>query len=318
MNLLALLLGLFLEHRLTRLFSLREPRWFDAWFDASLRLMSERYAWLTTALAVPVVVLPVLPVLVVSLAFGDRLFGLPYVGFAVLMLLLSLGPRNLQEDAEDFVDAEREGRSDEVERLAKALCEHDPPPPDALGRADALAQAVFVQANNRLFGVIFWFVVLGPVGLGPVGAWLFRVSDLLRRRATFEAERRSPGAGEHSVMLRSINRLHGLLAWLPARLLALGYALAGSFDQAMADWKAYLDGCSDKYFDATERVLACVGLGAIGSVPAPSGDAAAGDAERVPEKAACVRVEQAMALVNRALWIWLTGIALMTLAGSVR
>jgi membrane protein required for beta-lactamase induction len=319
-NLIALLLGLFLEHRLTRLFSLREARWFDAWFDLFLGTMSHRHRWLVLLLALPAVLVPVVPVFWVCILWRDSLLGLPYVGFSILMLLLSLGPRNLQEDVEDYVSALRGGRDAEAARLAKTLAEHDLPGDGT--RADALVQAVCVQANNRLFGVIFWFVLLGLFGVGPAGAWLFRMSDLLRRRATFEAERRAAqGRGDGGAVLVGIDILHGALAWVPGRVLALGYALAGSWDRAISDWRDYLRESSRHWFDATDEVLACVGLGALGPAPQEGVGESGGGAPApagLPAEREARRVEQAMAMVNRTLWIWLTGIAVMTLAGSVR
>ena len=64
-------------------------------------------------------------------------------------------------------------------------------PEDAIARAAAVEAAVCVQANNRLFAVVFWFVVLGP--LGPLAAWAYRVTDLVRRRAVFNAARGEEG-----------------------------------------------------------------------------------------------------------------------------
>ena len=74
-----------------------------------------------------------------------------------------------------------------------------------------------MQANNRLFAVIFWFVLIGPLG-----AWAYRVTDLIRRRAVFNTSRdqeySNPAVLNASVMI------HGWLAWIPARLTAIGYA----------------------------------------------------------------------------------------------
>jgi AmpE protein len=318
-NLIALLLGLFLEHRLTRLFSLRELRWFDAYFDAATGIVRRPSVPLALGVVVAAVLLPVLPVLAVSLAFRELLFGLPYVCFAVLMLLVSLGPRNLQEDVEDFASARRSGDTGEAERLAKAMVEHDLPlsPRD---RTERLAQSIFVQANNRLFGVIFWFVVGGLAGFGPEAAWLFRVSDLLRRRETFEADRRGGQDPVALAVVKAVSLLHGLLAWVPARLLALGYAFVGRFDQALSDWKGYLSGCREPYFAATDAVLACVGIAALGP---PAADQSAMPCPPAPGVTSvhlqqAARAEQALVLVQRTLWLWVTGIAVMTLVGSIR
>ena len=148
MLLIALLLGLFLEHRLTRLFSLRELRLFDTYFDAAVGLMRVRGAGIGV---------PVLPFVWVCLAFPDAWLGLPFLAFAIVLLLVSLGPRNLAEDVEDFAAAVRAGNEEEAQRLVTALTEHvvTTAEPSA-ERLHRLREAVFVQANNRLFGVVFW------------------------------------------------------------------------------------------------------------------------------------------------------------------
>lgn len=302
MHLMALLLGLFLEHRLTRLFSLRELRLFDAWFDGALALMRRRRGLAGVLLAVVTVALPVLPFAWACLAFPDAWLGLPFFAFAVLLLLVSLGPRNLVEDVEDFAAAVRAGDEAEAARRAKALVEHDVSVADGDRRLHQLREAVFVQANNRLFGVVFWFVVLGP--LGPAGALLFRFADLLRRRVVFQTDRARAAGEAVPECAASVHLVHGLLAWPPARLLALAYALGGSFDDAVKDWRAFSRTTAMRFFEANEAVLACVGLGALGGRPPATGEADA--------------VEQALALVNRAFWVWLTAIAVLTLAGSVR
>ena len=66
--------------------------------------------------------------------------------------------------------------------------------------------------------------------LGPVGAWLFRVSDLMRRRAVFECGRVAESGDEVPGYGDAVQAVHGVLAWIPARLLAVGYALSGSFE----------------------------------------------------------------------------------------
>lgn len=304
MHLIALLLGLALEYRLTRLFSLRELRWFDAYFDLALAMLSKRHGWLALLLAIPVVALPVAPVAWVCLAFADTWFGAPYVGFAVLMLLVSLGPRNLAEDGQDYVAAVRANDLEQVRRLGKGLVEHDVSDEGLAVRRRHLREAIFVQAGNRLFGVIFWFIVLGP--FAPAGAWTFRVSDLLRRRAAFEADRRVAEGEAVPAFLAAVRRLHGVLAWLPIRLLSLALALGGTFDQALAAWREHRRAPAAPFYEANEALLAQVGCGALG----PAANDEAMDLAQT--------VEGALALVDRALWVWLTGIALMTLGGTVR
>jgi membrane protein required for beta-lactamase induction len=96
-----------------------------------------------------------------------------------------------------------------------------------------------------------------------------------------------------------------VLAWVPARLLILGYGLAGSFEGAVASWRACQAREGDPFFRVTNDVLDAVGDGASG-----------GSAEVAPDdrEAVAVRVGVAMDMVGRTLWlIWCPAIALMTL-----
>ena len=161
------------------------------------------------------------------------------------------------------------------------------------GPASAVVRAVFIQANNRIFGVVFWFMVLGPVG-----AWLFRVSDLLRRRAVFEVEV-EPGMAN---TLSHIEAVHGLLGFIPARLAALGYAISGSFDDAWSCWRAYAAGSDAPLHQVNDEVVACVGCGALNVAEADTSGPDHG-------------IRKAMRLVTRTIFVWTTVIALITLPG---
>ena len=299
MNLLALLFALACERGLTHLLRLREARWLD-------RYCSRAGAWLAARSGpglllgtVAVVLLPVLPIALVSGMLGSGLLGLPQFAFAVFVLLFSFGPRDLKDEVDDYVAALERGDRDAASAGARALLEGDAER-HAHGARAAIEEAVFVQANNRIFGVIFWFVVFGAAG-----AWLFRVSDLLRRRAAFEALRANAPAGVDSFS-GTLAKVHGALAWVPARLAALSYAFAGSFEDAVGNWQEAVDGASHGLLDRSEDLLARVGCGSLrpslASVPADGLDVAT--------------ARGAMRIVVRALWIWLVVVAALVLAGS--
>ncbi|NNF67916.1 MAG: regulatory signaling modulator protein AmpE, partial [Gammaproteobacteria bacterium] len=168
MNILALALGLFLERFFTHLFHLREARWLDSYFDRGLALLRGGIFGQIGALVI--VLVPVLPVAVFAVVFRDTLLGLPYLLFAVLMLMFSLGPRDLEDEVDDYVAAIQNGDTQRAARIAKELLETEAPR-EKQQRTLAIEEAIFVQSNNRLFGVVLWFMLLGPAG-----AWLFRVS----------------------------------------------------------------------------------------------------------------------------------------------
>ncbi len=303
MTLLALLLGLLIERLITNLLHLRELRWFDSYFDWGIKYLTEMSGIRATFFSLVLALLPVAPVALISFFAGDRMLGVPYVVFAVFVLLLSLGPRDLAEEVDEYCIAVERDDAEAVRRVTKELTETSHGAGDAPDKA-ALQEAIFVQANNRIFGVILWFLLLGPAG-----AWLFRVTDLMRRRVVFESERRQNGRSESATALsyvRTVQSIHGLLAWLPARLLALGYALAGSFEDAVSNWRGYYENCSEHFFEVNDDVVACAGRGAMQT---PAGDIV----EEVNPDVLAVR--SAMRLVLRTLFVWVTIISVLTLYG---
>jgi membrane protein required for beta-lactamase induction len=199
---------------------------------------------------------------------------------------------------DDYVAALERGDRDEAGRRAKEMLEAD-----AAGRGsglrEAVEEAIFVQANNRIFGVIFWFMLLGPAG-----AWLFRVSDLMRRRAAFEAAR---SGAEVQSFGGAFAILHGLLAWLPARLAAGTYALAGSFEDAVGNWRIAVDQAAEGLLDRSEGLLAQVGKASL--QPSLAGIP--------PEGLDAATARGAWRIVSRSTWIWLAVIAALVLVGSV-
>ena len=84
-----------------------------------------------------------------------------------------------------------------------------------------VTRAILHIANERIFATIFWFVVLGPFG-----AMLYRLISELSKQIDFDE------LAEFSKFI------HAIMAWIPARMLAAGYALTGNFDGA---YHAYND-----------------------------------------------------------------------------
>jgi len=293
MNLFALLLGLAIERLLTHQFHLREFRWLDPLFDNAFSPLSKIPGGLSLVGVALFAVGLTLPVAAVVWLLEDALLQIPYFAFAVLVLLFSLGPRDLKEEADEYAAAVEAGEREQMQRLAKELIETDASE-DLAEQLRQVERAIYVQANNRVFGVVFWFILLGPAG-----AWLFRVVDLMRRRVAFRYSDDDARWGNLAAAVRS---LHGLLAWIPARLLAIGYALAGSFEEAIADWRGYYVNCAPRFFDINDDVVGCAGAGATGR------------ATESCEVKPAARIRAALDLVVRTLWlIWCPVIAVLTL-----
>ncbi len=303
MNLIALLIGLVVERLATQLFHLRRLRWLERVIDAGFR-QAERVAnWPALIPVILIVILLVLPVAAVTLSLGDALHGFPYLMLAIVVLFFSLGPQDIGEDIDEYCKANEAGDEERIRQTSKAIIESEVPD-DGLERIHRVEEGVCIQANNRLFAVVFWFVVLGPLG-----AWTYRVTDLIRRRAVFCADRDEQCDGTSDRMRDAAVMLHGWLAWIPARLTAIGYAAAGHFDAALGAWRAPSEQSADTTWEYNEHLLARVGVSAL----ALSDDDGDSLAERAIKGATA-----ANRLVFRLLLIWAVVIAAMTLYGWTR
>ena len=298
MKLLALLIGLIVERLATQLFHLRLLPWLDRAIDFGFRQASRVPKW---PAVIPITVLALIliaPVLIVRFGLGDVWFGFPYLILAIVVLFFSLGPKDIGEDVQEYCRAVEAGDVERIAATAKAITEADVPEDDT-SRTREVEQSVCVQANNRLFAVVFWFVLLGPVG-----AWGYRVTDLVRRRAVFNAMRDEFPCD--APLVEASETIHGWLAWIPARLTAIGYAMAGSFDGALTAWRQRDEGPTTSSHEHSERLLARVGTGALAMQDLDDESAA----ERAVRGATA-----ANGLVYRQLFIWAAVIGAMTLYG---
>jgi AmpE protein len=258
MTLLALLIGLLIERLATQLFHLRRLRWLDRVIDVGFRL-GDRFPALPSLLSVITLALFLIaPVLIALVLLQDDSYGIEELLFAVFVLFFSLGPQDIGEDVVQYCRAIESGDDESIRHTSKAITEQDPPA-DALERIHRVEESVCVQANNRLFAIVFWFVIFGP--FGPLGAWSYRVTDLIRRRAVFNASRDRKSS---EAVLSAAITLHGWLIWIPARLTAVGYALVGSFDGAFSAWRHPQESDRDDTVHGnSEKLLARVGIGAL-------------------------------------------------------
>lgn len=285
MNFLAVLLALAAERFLPHGLGLGEPRLLRA------LLRSLDRSRLGAALARSALLPWLLTTVVVGLmaVVQYRLMGSLAGGlFGTLVLFLCLGPRDLADEIGPLLAARQRGDRPEVIRLARAL--HHGPEPDESHRS--LLGTLFIQSHERLFGVL-----LGFLTIGPVGAVLYRLAS----RLPAQVEALEP----ETAAARAAAQLHGLVAWLPVRLTALLFALAGSMDDAVAAWRRLGEtGFSHGWRSHTWAVLAEVGCGALASEEADGGQTVA------PRLDAALR--EVLRMQTRALLILLAGFAVFT------
>ena len=231
---------------------------------------------------------------------GSTLAGFTYLFLAIVVLFFSLGPQDIGEEVGEYCRALELGEEEQVNNAAKAIVEGAVPVEED-ERTSCVEAAVCVQANNRLFAVVFWFVILGPLA-----AWAYRVTDLIRRRAVFSAARDEQTDGNSARVLDAAEMLHGWLAWIPARLTAVGYAAAGHMDDALAALRAPTEEKDTTTSERSENLLARVGIAALALQSRP---------DETPAERAIRGAQAANHLVFKLLLIWAVIIAAMTLYG---
>ncbi len=139
--------------------------------------------------------------------------------FGVVVLLYCLGPANIWVQAWCSIN---QLQKDEDPNLIASTAQTEFAFHSA-GNAQqfhqAFVRAIFIAANERVFSVVFWFILLGPVG-----AVLYRSIALM-------------AAGSPLGLTQMARTVQQWLDWLPVRLLTFIFALGGHFVRVFACWK---------------------------------------------------------------------------------
>ena len=297
MNLVAILLSLFIERFAPSIDDIRQYRWLQKITSFSVK-HSKIFCIGGGALGLLLILLvPILIVLFLQHKAAEW-SALAYLLFSVAILAYSFGPANLERQLNKYVNACEEGDVDAAKRYAMPIIGHAKVRDDDVEPWHrAVLDSVLVENNERLLGVIFWFVVLGPVG-----AVFFRLSSVLREDLLQE------GDGLQSVA-ESARILHGILAWVPARLTALAYALAGSFIDVVECWRENKSVWAHDWVAGNRRLLIDVGISALQFRTCREG------VEVDDPDDWHGHIDSAHRLSTRTIVIWLIVIALLTLWG---
>ena len=302
MTFVTVLLALFIERVLQQYRPQRQHRWFDRYCGNLSRaafgqwLMASPWG-ATIALLPPLLLIAWLQVFFAELG---SLFALP---FGVGVLLFSLGPRELGEEAEEFIAARDDGEHQRANSVAQAFCLSEAPETEPR-RSFAVARAVVVLAEGRLIAPIFWFVVFGAVGAAAYRAIQLLCERLLREECPQEMKRYS-------------EQMRHIADWAPARITAAGYAIAGNFDAVAHAWRAFDYTHSEGPLKEAEHLLASTGLAALDTSP-DDAEGLGGDTDGIFDTTLIPPVvEDALALVWRSLAMWLTVIAGGSLAAAL-
>lgn len=210
--------------------------------------------------------------------------------WGVAVLYACLGLRGMSDQASETARALREGRLEEVRSRFPAAGEGA----DEATLARLAVESVLTAAMRRLFGVAFWFVLLGPAG-----AVLYRLTTIAPPPSNDGEAVSHDGHDGHAALIRRV------ADWVPARLTALSFAVAGNFEDALVCWRTQ----AERWGDPEVGGVIAAGGGALGlrlGQPVGTGEGAHWRPEMgCGQEVDADCIDAAVSLVWRALIIWL-------------
>jgi AmpE protein len=282
LRLLAVIIALVIAWSVPQLARWRDDRWFRGWVSRLGDISgSGRVA---VVLIVPVIACAI----VAGILYALPLFDLAWLLFAVVVLVYSLGPREIESDIDAVTRATDTLRRDEA--VARLQADADPLP----WFAPALVEATFYAALRRRFGVLLWFFLLGPAG-----ALGYRLAQTLGRDTSVALDAEARTAAQ---------RVADALDWIPAHLMVFAMALVSDFDAVMGAWKFW-----HRQSGSPRSRLDPDFLGAVARAGVDA-DVEAGDGYAQDVSDPIAELEDARRVIRRVLVVWLAVVAVVVLA----
>jgi adenosylcobinamide-phosphate synthase len=213
--------------------------------------------------------------------------------FDALLLYLALGRDSLKAHAQPVRSALRTNQLVRAREHVARMVSRDTRDMQPTDVSKAAVESVLENGNDAVFGALFWFIVAGAPG-----AVAYRLVNTLDAMWGYRNDR-------YRAFGWAAARLDDALNFIPARLTALSYALAGRAHTAIRCWRAQ----AHRWDSPNAGPVMAAGAGSLGVT---LGGAASYDGElsqrptlgegRAPD---ADDIERALRLVDRSLAIWL-------------
>ncbi len=211
----------------------------------------------------------------------------------VLLLYLAIGWNSLGSHARQVERALVTGDLEAARQRLGLMVSRDIAVLDRRGVAAAALESVLENGNDAVFGAIFWFVVAGAPGV-----LLYRLTNTLDAMWGYRNER-------YYRFGWAAARLDDLLNFIPARLTALSYALAGRFLLALRCWREQ----GGAWESPNAGPVMAAGAGSLGILLGGTARYHGIERQRPALGEGCEPdvngIMRGLRLVNRALLIWL-------------
>ena len=288
-------------------------RWAD-WVASHVDGGTKSQAWLAWALLIGA---PACLAILIHWVLAYFLGWFFAVAWNVALLYVTLGFRQFSHHFTGIRDALNDGD----EALARQLlAEWQQVEVNELPHNEIVRHVIehsVLSAHRHVFGVFFSYALLSIVGLGPVGAVVYRIAEFAKRYWSQTPTLATNTLQEHhnwtSTSLQEVvtDSWHAI-DWIPARATAMGFAIMGSFEDAMDGWRHH----AEKFPNDNDGVILAATAGAInvqlgGAALQPELPGSSSTPGRAPELA---HFAQVVGLVWRTVVMWLVLVALLSLA----
>ena len=222
----------------------------------------------------------------------------------VAVLYLTMGFRQFSHAFTEIVEALRVGDLDRARVLLTEWRGESATEYNGTEIAKVAIEEGLINSHRHVFGVIFWFLILP----GPSGAIFYRLCGILEQKWGSRSQEDYGEFGKFS------QRIFHYIDWIPVRLTAMSFAIAGDFEDAVHCWRSQ----ATTWMDPEQGVVLASGAGALGVRLGETlhhhGTVSFRPELGLGDEADVNTMTSAVGMIWRALVIWMFILGLITVA----
>lgn len=285
------------------------------WVERNLDTGKRHHGWLAWTVAVLVPSL-------VGMGLHWALWQVSVIAAFLWNALVLYGTLGFRQFSHYFTDIREALETGDEARARELLARWQQVDVSDLPRSELVRHVIeysVLAAHRHVFGVLCCFSVFSALGLGPAGAIAYRLSEFVQRYWAYKGQR-----ADHPIspaLLGVSRNLWRRFDFLPARATAVGFAVVGSFEDAIEHWRNH----AQRSPDDNDGVILAATSGAVNvrlggeTKPMAAASRSEGDTRAAIEPAPGREPEishlaQVVGLVWRAVVLWMVLLALLTFA----
>jgi membrane protein required for beta-lactamase induction len=292
MTIISILIAFALCHFVREVRHLRRFDWFSSFTDLCNDKLKKLPGWSGPVGFLIILGLPLLAAYFINSLLFSLLGQFGAFLFAIVILIYTFGPRDLDVDVASVIRADDE----EEQRKALESLLDGPIPEEKDACQTAAINAVFTKALKRWFAIIFWFAVLGIHG-----ALLYRLAEWLTDKDLGISD-------EQKDLFTSLCKI---MEWPVAQLMTLSLAIATDFDCVYRAWRQYHVKQGHGLFEGNNEFMLTSAITMVKSGHAEMD----GYADQLRGPMATIKLS--MDLVWRSLGVWATVLAILLLVNVI-